>query len=408
MTTTTLGMTAVEVKEVGNDLYKNYHFDKADAAYTQALKESQEPHLRATLFSNRANCRMERGDYGGAMEDSRAALQVLQTSSPENKESMQSKNQWRLARALFYSGNGSAAALKTLLEDITDDELKGKIELLLRASQSKTMSVQESVDFIPQLLRSNFLFPYVEYYPFGHDYMETAFSLGDELLALKDVGDEFHVLYGGAGDGRHMLATILHAHRMWVDDDEPDFTLRCTMNDINAQVLAKDILVLVVTHRIGKLAQEYDLMHEEREPYLLAVVLYYATLGHAMPAVVYDKLQSLVQELFLDQDYKSFREAYPWIYVTESDWETFVRVFSHWADTSMYEPPLPSVKKVLATHVPETKLPSFEAISGNYGMADMEGTTERFRQREEETQARLEAAKADIADIDNWRPNFAR
>ena len=156
MTTTTLGMTAVEVKEVGNDLYKNYHFDKADAAYTQALKESQEPQLRATLFSNRSNCRMEQGDYGGAMEDSLAALQVLQTSSPENKESMQSKNQWRLARALFYSGSGSAAALKTLLEDITDDELKGKIELLLRASQSKTMSVQESVDFIPQLQRSNF------------------------------------------------------------------------------------------------------------------------------------------------------------------------------------------------------------------------------------------------------------
>ena len=236
--------------------------------------------------------------------------------------------------------------------------------------------------------------------------METAFSLENELQVLKDVGDEFHVLYGGAGDGRHMLATILHAHRMWVDDDEPDFTLRCTMNDINAQVLAKDILVLVVTHRIGKLAQEYDLMHEEREPYLLAVVLYYATLGHAMPAVVYDKLQSLVQELFLNQDYKSFREAYPWIYVTESDWETFVRVFSHWADTSMYEPPLPSVKKVLATHIPATKPPTVESMSRTLGMAGMEGATERMRQGEEDRQAELEAAKAEISDINTWDSDF--
>jgi hypothetical protein len=72
---------------------------------------------------------------------------------------------------------------------------------------------------------------------------------------------------------------------MQVESGKPEFKLHCTANDTNAQVLLKDLLELLVSFRMGKLAPDMETTYDKREPMMLTVVLYYVTLGYAMPAI---------------------------------------------------------------------------------------------------------------------------
>jgi hypothetical protein len=129
-----------------------------------------------------------------------------------------------------------------------------------------------------------------------------------------------------------------------------------------------------------------------------------------MPAAVYEKLQSLVQELFLDPSFEEFQAKYPWLAVNKSDWKVFGEVASYWVDTSKYEPKLLSVKQVqvLEQHYPdfeneeENNLASLEAMV----TGDMSFLTRRMQEKKEEERQRLEAMKESYRDISNWSPDF--
>lgn len=189
-----------------------------------------------------------------------------------------------------------------------------------------------------------------------------------------------------------MFATILHFCSMKnCSSTETTNKLRLTANDINAQVLVKDLLVLIVAHKIGEIAPDTASVFKDGEALLLTTVLYYATLGYAMPSAVYDKLQSLVKEIFLDSSYASFCLLYPWLSVTEMDWKTFCRIAAHWADITQYEPALPSVQQALerifVDEDDETKLMRFATAP----------LMAREKQRiEEKKRRRLENIKANF------------
>ena len=84
----------------------------------------------------------------------------------------------------------------------------------------------------------------------------------------------------------------------------------------------------------------------------MMTVMYYGTQCYAMPPAIYEKLQSLVTEIFLDSSHASFQEKYPWLFIHEKDWLEFQRVAKHWVDISIYDPPLEITKVFLRDHKP--------------------------------------------------------
>ena len=192
--------------------------------------------LRVVLHSNRGNCRFERGDYKGAVQDSKAALRLLveeelQVSDCVGVNTLRHKNQWRLARSLFYGKDYEA--LKKLSANINasanDVSFQKKIEVFVKSMEfyfknsfvasSRKQDKEDDqspkkTHFSPQIVRSHFSSPYCEYYPFGHDNTKFAlddfdFNVGiDRSQSNSQTTFNSNVLYGGIGDGRHIQTTI--------------------------------------------------------------------------------------------------------------------------------------------------------------------------------------------------------
>ncbi len=441
-------------KQKGNSFYKVHNFAKANEAYTKALKKLNHKNnkqddmnmdgnndkilaLCVALYSNRGNARFELGDYEGAAEDSRDVIEIISdpdgtrnangTQLDEERIKKIEMNKWRLVRCLFYlNADGTEAetkteaALKEIVSSITDPSLEKKCKKILDSMDynrieemkiSGNMKVAEGrpkhiYSYNPQLTRSNLSFPYCEYYPFGHDFAESALH---NMNGKRN--STVNVLYGGVGDGRHVFATILDAHYRNEKKDAA-MKLHVAMNDINATLLLKDVVVLVLMHRIGSsLSFEMCAMDNKttttgtnnnsskskekkkrrkansenilkdlegcEEAYLMMTVLYYGTLTYAMPPPVYNKLQSLLNEIIINETCKSFNEKYPWLHIPDNAWSKLHHDAKHWVDISMFHPPLASVEEYLTIYAKPNnqndseKLEAIGAMGFNDSMEDL-------------------------------------
>ncbi|GCB18745.1 STIP1 homology and U box-containing protein 1 [Aspergillus awamori] len=84
---------ALELKEKGNQLFKEGDYNGAEEMYSQAiLKNPKEP----TFFSNRALTRIRLENWAGVEHDARAAIDLYGAKSPTSL-----KSSWYLAQALL-------------------------------------------------------------------------------------------------------------------------------------------------------------------------------------------------------------------------------------------------------------------------------------------------------------------
>jgi tetratricopeptide (TPR) repeat protein len=358
------------LKEQGSALFQEVLLQEAAECYTLAIacnargEEDDKEALarRAVLFSNRSNCSFELGEYSAAAEDAAACIKILDEGEGGNVVLL-CKNLWRLARSLFYLEKESRQideVLDKLLEKSSSsntdtykkqaETMKKQIEFYRTLDESKNDASSSSSSFQPILLRSALISPYTEYYPFGHDYLESALHVSSDpskSIRLNKLTDEelssLGVLFGGVGDGRHVLATILDAHHQYQQMDEEKkglLKVNLTLNDTNTQVMAKNLLVLVILERLGEIAPEVGDMETNKEAWLLSLVLMYVTLGYVMPLIVFTKLQELVKLHFIDSTYEGFCQAHPALYISSVDWSKLVDVTSYWVDpTSKYPYP---------------------------------------------------------------------
>mmetsp|Transcript_20641 Transcript_20641/g.44834 ORF Transcript_20641/g.44834 Transcript_20641/m.44834 type:complete len:1017 (+) Transcript_20641:130-3180(+) len=372
-----LSLNSDQCKQRGNDLYNQCKFDAAERFYTQGLlvcgnvnggNGTDTSHMRAVLHSNRANAKFENGDYGGAIRDSSDSLQILQqalSSSPEGgaedvkRSNLIAKSRWRLARALFYIDNDGGVedekkmndsdfmpSLNQLASDCeaADPKLMSKIQSLEEAQQLAMTRFPKNTtcaDFTPQLVRHHKRQGLAELFIFGHD--EAISALGWEAADNKD---QYDVLFGGIGDGRHLMATILDAANN-TDKRGVQPKLRMVMNDIHARTLLKTIMALIVSQKVGQFAPNVEAVLKDKEACLLMSVIYYSTMSYAMPAVVLEKFQSLLRETFLESNRTDFVSSYPWFAVNEDDWGALTEAVLLWVDMSLFDPPLPPVLQAL-------------------------------------------------------------
>ena len=126
-----------------------------------------------------------------------------------------------------------------------------------------------------------------------------------------------------------------------------------TLNDISAQLLAKDALVLVLAHEMGRLAKDFETARKEREPFFLGTVIMYVTLGHAMPPCIYEKMVKCIKLWFTENTRDHFLTTFPWMYISDRTWKGILARMNAWLDPKNgYSPPLPSVQRTLANLKP--------------------------------------------------------
>jgi hypothetical protein len=161
------------------------------------------------------------------------------------------KNMYRLARALHFSNADDSEvhyALHLLEEKRGENEEFASKATKLRENLNYYRGIStsnENSDYEPSLLRASFQDPVVEYYNFGHDVSESLLQRNEGSKAQSILLDELEgeelsslaFLFGGVGDGRHCMASLLDAYYQYMslsNVKQEKFKLHMTLNDIRS------------------------------------------------------------------------------------------------------------------------------------------------------------------------------
>ena len=142
---------------------------------------------------------------------------------------MSYKNMFRLARALHFSNAGDSEvhyALHMLekLRDENEEYATKATKMRENLNYYQRNGTSSNSDYEPSLLRASFQDPVVEYYNFGHDESESLLQRNEGSKAQSILLDELEegelsslaFLFGGVGDARHVMATLLDAYHQYL------------------------------------------------------------------------------------------------------------------------------------------------------------------------------------------------
>ena len=121
----------------------------------------------------------------------------------------------------------------------------------------------------------------------------------------------------------------------------------------SAQLLAKDTLVLVLSYELCGLADSVKTALTNADPFNTGMVIYYVTLGYAMPCFIYRKMVKLIKRWFTDSTLENFQQTFPWLLLSGETWKGIITIMNAWVDPKAhYSPDFPSVTEVLASYWP--------------------------------------------------------
>jgi len=332
---TDMKKSGLDLKNEGNAHFMKRRFNDALSCYSEgiAVVTQADEDLEATLYSNRSGCYYEMGDYENSAADARKCPQLLMGSmamkikeAHDRGESGKDikmpplvwKNMYRLARSLHFGDAEDAEVhypLNLIEQQLEESGEYGPMAAKMREQLNYYLRMPSNNEkFEPSLLRASFQNPYVEYYNFGHDESESLLRRNEgsnaESILLDELDDEelssLSFLFGGVGDGRHAFATQLdanHQYQSLSETKQDKFRLHMTLNDISAQLLAKDALVLVLSYELGRAADSVKTALTTADSFNIGMVIYYVTLGYAMPPFVHRKMVEHIVHRGLSADF---------------------------------------------------------------------------------------------------------
>lgn len=132
----------------------------------------------------------------------------------------------------------------------------------------------------------------------------------------------------------------------------------------SAQLLAKDALVLVLAHEMGA-ADSVKAALTTSDPFNMGSIIYYATLGYAMPPYVHRKMVEYIKRWFTDSTLEIFRQNFPWLVISNDTWEGIVKIMNAWVDPEThYSPNFPSTSEILSSYRPAGEDRASNAMEG--------------------------------------------
>ncbi|KAL1862029.1 hypothetical protein Plec18167_001190 [Paecilomyces lecythidis] len=149
-----------ELKEKGNQLYKEGDYSGAEELYSQAIqKNPREP----TFFTNRAITRIKLENWAGAEHDARAAIDLY---GPKNAASL--KSCWYLAQALLALGRpqeaydvaieaykAALAAKSNQTENLSRTVLRAKQQIWAVKETARLRDMNETLANVERLIEAD-------------------------------------------------------------------------------------------------------------------------------------------------------------------------------------------------------------------------------------------------------------
>ena len=130
--------------------------------------------------------------------------------------------------------------------------------------------------------------------------------------------------FGGIGDARNLYATILRIDQLESEKRETrKRRYHCTINDIKAAALARDLLVFQL---LDELINLDDISQDQRPQLLTTIFFLYA--GVVVPPYVADRIQTTIQRVI--QGLRSGTSNLDWVHICERDKPALLKSLQTW------------------------------------------------------------------------------
>ncbi|KAF8319924.1 hypothetical protein DL93DRAFT_2224851 [Clavulina sp. PMI_390] len=335
MSATSQADVSLLVKAQADAAYRAKNYVLARKLYTQALETTELPALR----SNLAAAEFELGQYDVSAENSQKVVDLLGDSAQTPNPGMRVKNEIRVLRCLAITKKSAEAlprarALVTRLSGHEGlEELKTMASLLLESMERLDPSPVPT-----QRVASDRLIQLPNYRPASASVMEH-FVVGEDkpesLLGAprsssvteETIGDfnklkilipepsllgaepwDFSALMLGAGDPRHLYATLLDISVKFVErqhlvkESEVKYPpkngvgIHITMNDIRPYAIARHLVILYALEEISQHNNLVDPQVPSRQRELLTM-LHFVFWSCGMPPKVHVTMMEIIRRV---------------------------------------------------------------------------------------------------------------
>ena len=151
---------------------------------------------------------------------------------------------------------------------------------------------------------------------------------------------------------------------------------------------------MALASELGQLADDVKDALASSDTFDLGMVIYYVTLGYAMPPSVHQNLINFIKRWFTDNTREGFQEKFPWIFISELTWTSILIKMNAWVNPGEhYSPKLHTVKEILAIYKPAGEDAGQSAMNG---LASMGGGRDMMRDMEDKMKVAKESRQSQL------------
>ncbi|KAF4632283.1 hypothetical protein G7Y89_g5844 [Cudoniella acicularis] len=282
--------TATTLREEGNVLYKAGKLLEACKKYQEAVKltpndSAPSRNLSASLY--------ELGKYNQCIARANYALALVEREGASDMHVQARKLEQRIGKATIHDYHVSDA-----------DQRMRRLELL-----------KELQRYRPSM------FTTTEYFTVGHDVVTSLFD-GDILNESKLGLESVSFFFGGAGDARNVLQTIIDVADQENTKQAPHRTYHFTVNDIAKSSIARNLIIWMLLE---------DLSHLDMDSYegtMILNTIFFIYMSTMMPAYAFEQLNQTIERA-LDA-LRNEEQPLKWLYLHHTDIPQYSEALRDW------------------------------------------------------------------------------
>ncbi|KAK0243185.1 hypothetical protein EDD85DRAFT_814167 [Armillaria nabsnona] len=352
-----LKLCAADLKEEGNKCFKSRWFAQAAKLYKQAEElESDDP----VYPSNLSAALYETGDYAGSYH---AILRAAKLLSKSPNPPLATKLSLRLPKTLTYGLRNNTISSKDYYdEEQLIERLKppagfsegyweewertiGEYDTVMRHASSARVNFV-SLAMARKAARSD-----LEYFTIGHDDvmsiitdwgLENEKNSFDLLKVSVERLERLSFIWGGGGDGRHILGSIIGLSQAFLEltsKKRKASKFHFTLLDIHPTTIARNLcLFLMINELIVMRLRKHIDDAEEAE---IKATIFYVWMGVVLPPYCHVRFMNVVKSLLRDLQTSSYQLPH-WLHVAKDSIPGIVASLRYW-DTQLSHRTVPEM-----------------------------------------------------------------
>ncbi|KAI0858195.1 hypothetical protein F4860DRAFT_322361 [Xylaria cubensis] len=324
-------MSAAQVRERGNELYKKGALDKAITAYKEAAALDLSDPLP---LSNLSAAYFEAGSYAESVEVAQKALENPQFAADPQSGTVQ-KILVRSAKSRLHLAQVDEA--KDLIDKILPGkELDSLVYALRDASGSglaRTPELREKLLRLPRVRPSIQDVP--DYFGPGHDEPESLFTRELDSSCREEPVLSFMLC--GVGDARHLFKTIRDYFNTRKNLSQK---VHFTILDHKPAVLARVLIFLSMMQEAG------DLAADRCEASTTLLSLAYLFCGSLVPPNVVVEFRSVAERLV--SKLQNERNPFKWVHIQKAQMKPLGAIIRQWMGLSKTMYPTAQVRRQIS------------------------------------------------------------